>query len=222
MPARARNNRSGPAWERRRAEIVEAAARLFDRDGYAQTNIYAIADAAGLQKASLYHYFRSKTDLLVQVHYDYIEFLFEELETVPRDLVAPDERLKSVVQHIVKHMKTHRHFVRIFFEYSRELPPQPRREIAVRRRRYREEVIEIVRDGVAQGIFRDVDPYYTTMAIFGMGNWVYQWYESDPGGDPDHIADTFWDLVWHGIAASSPENAPSTRRRASIFATHGG
>jgi AcrR family transcriptional regulator len=215
MPARPRNNRSGPAWENRRAEIVEAAARLFDRDGYAQTNMYAIAEAAGLQKASLYHYFKSKTDLLVQVHGDYIQFVFDLLETVPRETVPPDERLQAVVRHIVTLMKTHRHFVRIFFEYFRELPPQSRRELAIRRRRYREEIIDIVRDGIAQSIFRDVDPYYATMAIFGMCNWVYQWYEADPGGDPDHIAEIFWDLIWGGLAAEPQAKSTSQRRRPS-------
>lgn len=199
-----RADQNGDAWEARRAEIVEEAARLFDEDGYAQTNMYAIAEAADLQKASLYHYFQSKTDLLVQIHNDYIQALFDKLESVPRGEVPSDERLRAVVYHIVEFMKTRRHFVRIFFEYSREIPPGPRRKILSRRKAYRETVIEIVSDGIAEGLFREVDPYYATMAIFGMTNWVYQWYESSPGTDPDHIADAFWDFIQAALSIDAP------------------
>jgi len=48
----------------RRAEIVEIAARLFDRHGYHSTSMDDIAEAVGLRKPSLYHYFKSKDQIL--------------------------------------------------------------------------------------------------------------------------------------------------------------
>jgi AcrR family transcriptional regulator len=192
------------AWKVRRREIVTEAARLFDEHGYAQTSVYAIADAAELQKASLYHYFQSKTDLLVQIHDDYIDILSAKLDSVGRGEVPPDERLRAVVYQIVELMKTNRHFVRVFFEYSRELPAAAQRKVLERRREYRETVIEIIADGIREGIFRDVEPYYATMAVFGMTNWVYQWYESGPGTDPERIADAFWDFLQAALSIDAP------------------
>jgi AcrR family transcriptional regulator len=48
----------------REREIVEAAARLFSEQGYLGTSTQQIAEEVGMLKGSLYHYFRSKADIL--------------------------------------------------------------------------------------------------------------------------------------------------------------
>src|SRR5436190_931007 len=57
---------TGPGEERRR-EIVDQAAALFDRRGYHGTSLEDVAASVGLRKASLYHYFRGKDDILAGV-----------------------------------------------------------------------------------------------------------------------------------------------------------
>lgn len=47
-----------------RREILDAAAELFTRNGYAATSTRAIADAVGIKQASLYHHFASKEAVL--------------------------------------------------------------------------------------------------------------------------------------------------------------
>lgn len=47
-----------------RAEILDAAAELFTRYGYANTSTRRIADAVGVRQASLYHHFATKDDIL--------------------------------------------------------------------------------------------------------------------------------------------------------------
>ncbi|KIL99692.1 Transcriptional regulator TetR family [Paramagnetospirillum magnetotacticum MS-1] len=49
----------------RREDLVEAALRLFLRDGFHATGIAAILDEAGLTKMTLYHHFKSKEELIV-------------------------------------------------------------------------------------------------------------------------------------------------------------
>ncbi len=192
----------GSAFDQRRQEIVEIAAELFDRDGYAQTSMNAIADAVGLRKPTLYHYFQSKAEILVKIHLDHVEFLLRELDRSPRGEVPANERLRRVVQSIVNLMKTHRHGVRVFFEHARELLEPDAERVTNERTRYRELVIEMIQDGIEDGLIRSsADPYYATMAVFGVSNWVYQWYERDPGSDPDHLGDILWDFVWPGLKA---------------------
>ncbi|WP_179469042.1 TetR/AcrR family transcriptional regulator [Mycolicibacterium vinylchloridicum] len=47
-----------------REEILDAAAELFTTRGYASTSTRAIAEAVGIRQASLYHYFKTKDELL--------------------------------------------------------------------------------------------------------------------------------------------------------------
>jgi TetR/AcrR family transcriptional regulator, cholesterol catabolism regulator len=183
----------------RRAEIVRVAAELFDEKDYHTTNMLSIAAAANLQKASVYHYFKSKSDILLQIHNDFMELLFEQLSELPRGQVPPDERLRGVIGHIIALMETHSAYVRTFFEHYRDLSGASRREMKSRRELYEETIVEIIRDGVAEGIFRPIDPTYATMAIYGMCNWTYHWYGKVGPANSEAIADTMWDIVGRGM-----------------------
>jgi AcrR family transcriptional regulator len=187
------------AFEEKRAEITAIAAALFDREGYSGANMHMIAEAAGLRKPTIYHYFQSKSDLLVQIHNDFMQLLFDQLVTVPRDAFPPDQRLRSVMEHILSLIETHRPHVRTFFEHYRELPPNDRAAISSGRRTYENAVVEIIADGVAQGTFRPVEPYSAAMVVFGACNWAYQWL--DPSHDAATTADSIWDLIWNGLGS---------------------
>jgi AcrR family transcriptional regulator len=62
-PARPARRRIAPAL--RRAEILDAAARLIARHGYRGVSLQDIADEAGIAKAGLRHHFPAKTELLI-------------------------------------------------------------------------------------------------------------------------------------------------------------
>lgn len=47
------------------AEILQASARLFCREGYGQTSTHRIAREARVSQASLYHYFAGKQEILL-------------------------------------------------------------------------------------------------------------------------------------------------------------
>jgi len=62
-----REGRRLKRMERRRKEILEAAARLFAAKGYRDTTIADIAEAVAIAEATLYHYFGSKRKVLLAV-----------------------------------------------------------------------------------------------------------------------------------------------------------
>ena len=90
-----------------RRRIVDAADRLFYRQGYNRTSFSDIAQAAGLSRGNFYYYFKSKDEILEAVierrREQYAEMLAEWSERVP----APRERL--------------RHFVRMLLDGRSEL-----------------------------------------------------------------------------------------------------
>ena len=65
------------AADARRAAVIALAADLFDRGGYASISMEQIAAAAGIAKPTLYHYFRSKDEILRGVHESFIGTLLE-------------------------------------------------------------------------------------------------------------------------------------------------
>jgi len=181
----------------KRREVVAQAAELFDRAGYHTTNVAELASAVGLSKPTLYHYFSSKDEILFWIHEEFIDLLVEKQRA--RADLPPDEALLGAMADVLELMRTHRGHVRVFFEHHRELAVADRDTIHRKRNVYRDLVEDAVRRGIATGAFRDVDPRLTTLAVFGMCNWAYQWYSSDGELTTREIAERFADLLFDGL-----------------------
>jgi AcrR family transcriptional regulator len=199
--------------EARRAEIIEAAAALFDEFGFHRTSTAAIADRVGAAKATVYHYFKTKDEILYAIHDAWIEGLLSVYQK--RADQEPDsmERLHAVFRDVLFLMHTQPGHVRVFFEYFRELPPDLQRAARVKRDRYEGLVESSVLAGMRDGEIRWQDPRVATFALFGMCNWTYQWYR--PGGRLGHaeIADQLFRIWVSGVRVPPPlpDSLPDSR-----------
>jgi AcrR family transcriptional regulator len=181
----------------KRRELVAQAAELFDQTGYHTTSVAELARAVGLQKPTLYHYFASKDEILFSIHEGFIDLLIERQEA--RSGLTGAESLREIMCDVLGLMDTHRGHVRVFFEHYRELSPDHQATIARKRDAYQALVEEVIARGVRSGEFRDVDPRLTTLAVFGMCNWAYQWYRSDGPLRSRELAELFFDLLFNGL-----------------------
>ena len=190
----------------RRAQIIESASRLFDQVGYYPTSMDDIAQAVGIAKPSLYHYFRSKDAILLGIHQEFIALLLSRQAErgKPSDgAVAP--QLYEVMLDILNLMHTHRGHVRVFFEHHRELPPEVHDLANQGRDTYFNSVVQLFEVGVDKRQIHG-NPRLSAMALFGMCNWAYQWYDPEGPLSPEDVAQSFHDILLNGIAvAASPE-----------------
>src|SRR5699024_4810530 len=65
--------------------IVEQSIRLFETKGFSETSIQDVVEALGVTKGTFYYYFKSKQELLTQIHLTYIENLLDEQEKIVQD-----------------------------------------------------------------------------------------------------------------------------------------
>lgn len=187
----------------RRAQIRRVAAELFDANGYRETSMDAIADAVGIKKASVYYYFPGKDQLLVELHEEMIELIIsaQEERTGNRD-IPPGQMLLAMMTDLISLQESHPGHLKIFFEHYRELPEPVRTQIAEKREHYRQQLIQVLHDGVRAGELGELDVELTAMAVLGMCNWTYQWFR--PGGrlTAAQVAERFWSMLRQGINPS--------------------
>ncbi len=69
-----------------RGRLLRAAAHLFREKGYHRTTVRDIASLVGIQSGSLFHHFKSKEDILIQVMKETILICTEHLKTAIGDL----------------------------------------------------------------------------------------------------------------------------------------
>ncbi len=183
----------------KRRELVEKAAELFDSVGYHTASVEDVANAAGIRKPTLYHYFKSKEEILAWIHEELIDgLLAREAERANVSLTA-SQRLLEIIADVLEVMHSQRAHVRVFFEHYRELNPERRATIKKKRDAYEQSIRSIIEQGVADGEFREINVDLTTLALAGMCNWAYQWYQPDGALGSREIAYVFWDILMRGI-----------------------
>jgi TetR/AcrR family transcriptional regulator, cholesterol catabolism regulator len=186
------------AHEKRR-EIVTQAAAVFDTEGYHTTNVETVARVAGLKKPTLYHYFSGKDEILFWIHEEFIDLLIGKHQAREGERLSAAMSVREVMSDVLQLMDTHRGHVRVFFEHHRELAPERQKTIAAKRDLYASLVETDILRGVRAGEFRALDPRLTTLALFGMCNWAYQWYDCNGPRTSRAIAEFFSDLLLEGL-----------------------
>ena len=151
-------------------------------------------------KPTLYHYFRSKEEILRSIHEEFIQLLTEKYLQRVSTGAEPEELALGAMKDILSLMVTHRGYVRVFFEHHRELPPDAKRYVTAQRDAYESLVQSAIGAGQARGHFtRNADAKLVTLALFGMCNWAYQWFDVRGRYTADEIAETYWRLLLNGI-----------------------
>jgi AcrR family transcriptional regulator len=158
-----------------------------------------IAEDVGIRKPTLYHYVSSKEDILFLIHQEFVELLFAAQERRDKSGGNPEELLLGAMTDILSLMRTHRSHVRVFFEHHRELPERYASTISERRDAYFEMICSIIAKGNEEGLFNVPDVRLVALAIFGMCNWAYTWYQVDGSMSTEEIGAQFWGWLANGI-----------------------
>ncbi len=143
----------------RKKEIALAALDLFAQNGFEATSISQVAKSAGISKGSIYLYFRSKEDLIFHAVGTWADQIMEQTGSeVPSDL-PPPERLRALVHAMVDVFLADERSVRIgaaIFQLFLTSPLLLSQRDLTREvfRGARESIVDILRDGVSQGVFR--------------------------------------------------------------------
>jgi AcrR family transcriptional regulator len=190
----------------RAAELVHVAAQLFQRRGYDATSMQDIADDMGLLKGSIYHYIKTKEDLLWII----MEPALVDLVATARAILN-DEELR-ITERLALAMRAHgqtfeENFPHMFVltrENGETLSPERQEKF----QQLRAEYFVLWRDAVAEGIERKelragLDPRIVVHGIFGMLNWMFRWFDIEGELPAGAVADQFADMALSGLVRPS-------------------
>jgi len=208
------SSRRGPAT---REAIHAAALELFARLGYHATSMRAIAAAARVQPAAIYHWYSSKEAILVSLQDDFMERLTANVVAAMERHDRPALRLAAAVrEHVVFH-GLHPRAAFVTDSEIRALTEAPRRELIAKRDDYQAIFSATIRDGIRDGSLRASDAHVATYAILLQCTGVALWF--DPRGPLklEQVAELHVELVLGSLQASAElisEAIDSVSRRA--------
>jgi AcrR family transcriptional regulator len=189
----------------KRLELLRIATKLFKERGFQSTKLADIAQAARLDRASIYYYVSSKEELF----HESVEGVLDESIKLARKLLA-DEQLRSIE-------RLHRIYVALMVSYEENYPAtfvyiQEQmhqvagdetawaQEIMTKTRAFDQILLGFIRGAIEAGDLRaDILPRLVENALFGMLNWTHRWFV--PGGamSGKEVGEALWSIFTDGM-----------------------
>jgi TetR/AcrR family transcriptional regulator len=161
-----RRNSGGPKTANKRAKILQAAEKEFAGKGFAGARMDKIGKSAGLDKATLYYYFRTKQDIynavVMEVTQAFIDLSSKGFE---RD-TDPGEELAAFLDILVDFLNKHKSFALILRREFSEPGSKHRSVIYKSLAPLMNRVRDYVYQDIAKGDMRKVDPEHALYSIF--------------------------------------------------------
>jgi AcrR family transcriptional regulator len=178
--------------------ILERAAALFAQGGYPGTSMNQVAEACGLSKATLYHYFRDKYALLVSITEGHVQRLQRIVDEAIAEEQEPQGQMRALIRRLVEEYANAQNEHRVLTEDVKFLAEADRTR-----------VLDMERD-VVNGFARVVTALRPdlheaamskplTMLLFGMINWMFTWMRPQGTLAYDDMAPVVADLFLGGL-----------------------
>lgn len=178
-----------PAGDEKQLAILDAAAAVFMKQGFAATSLDDISDNYGASKGVIYYHFRNKTKLFFAVQRRAMELTRAAILDVARGPGTPRERLKGMATAHTLLMMEHLDYLRVAAQglemhLSGRTTEEERQEIAsiTELRDGNERLyLEVIEQGVKSGEFRKLNSRVAVKPLLGALNWTSRWYHPRQG-----------------------------------------
>jgi AcrR family transcriptional regulator len=168
-------------YDKKRQGILNRSAALFAEHGFTGTSITMIADACGVSKALMYHYYSSKDAVLFDLLEDHLRNLVSVVEAAAQSAGAGKAKLFAISAALLEAYRGADAEHQVQISSLKLLPPAQQEILKEMERR----LVAIVSDAIAAAIPPAAKKRHLlkplTMSLFGMLNWHYLWFRDGRG-----------------------------------------
>lgn len=185
----------------RREELLAVAAKLFAARGYHGTRMDDVADAVGLNKATVYHYYASKSLILWDIYKATADFTVDALHDDPT--ASARETIFNFTRRLLTGIATDLERAAVYFQEGPYITEWFTEEQVAYIRQAETTVYEHVRDvidrGIASGEFSECDSHVLALGYIGMTLGAYRWLRPHGRRSASEIAVEFSTALLRGL-----------------------
>lgn len=195
--------------EENRRSILQAAEKVFVQKGYSLSTVDDIAEEAQFSKATLYRYFKSKSDILLEIIYGSFKTSYQEIKKIQKKSLSAEEKLRELINYIFSYYHEKKNLARIMvmekaamekitktklgFQVAHgqvhpDIPPR----FLDKMRQISDLISEVIKEGVESGEFRDVDAQDAGVVL---GSLIRGFHFRGPLHDREYSIEEATDLI---------------------------
>jgi TetR/AcrR family transcriptional regulator, cholesterol catabolism regulator len=199
-------NKSSDTYQQKRREIAKAAAVVFDKKGFSNTNLADVAEAMGIDRATLYYYVSNKQELFDEVVREASEKNIAAAEAARNGSEPPLEKLRTVITELMASYAATYPLLYVYLRENLAHVDSDRTEWSKYMRslshRFEDAVIAIVQEGIDDGSIRPLaSARVLAYGVLGMVGWTNRWFVPDRSPESAAvIGDAFAEIALRGLA----------------------
>jgi len=181
-------------------KIGKAAANLFNKKGYLETNMDHIAAATKMSKGGVYHYFSSKDEILHFILSNYMDLILNDLESGLEKVEGGSSKIQFIISRHIELYTGNLDEAKTLLHEAHCLPKRYYETIAEKERKYYRIVADVLgevlggRPGIGKAQITTL-----TFLLFGMCNWIYSWYDPKGSISPQELSEMIWTVFLKGV-----------------------
>jgi AcrR family transcriptional regulator len=181
-------------YEDKKSQILESAARIFSRKGFEKATMEDVSNELYMTKGSLYHYIKSKDDMVFQCHMRALEIGNEGLKEILNSDYPPKTKLyKAIIRHI--ELITKEFVVGSLRQQELLLPKHMYEKVIKKRDKFEKIFMRIFEDAIKELHLDKDDVKIRAFTILGAINWIPRWYSSKGKLSPTEIGKLMADYL---------------------------
>jgi TetR/AcrR family transcriptional regulator, cholesterol catabolism regulator len=204
-------------YDKKLEHILRTSARIFAEKSYHSTSMRDISRETDVSLSGLYHYCKSKEELLFLIQDHCFGRVVERLEERIKIVSDPFEKLRILIDNHLSFFAANMAEMKVLSHEAESLAGDLHKHVSTKKERYARLARKILREIQEQnGKGAGVDLTIATYALFGMMNWIYNWYDPTGKLSVHQLVDNITRLFLNGFLSSSNERmampAPRTEK----------
>jgi AcrR family transcriptional regulator len=202
-------------YDQKLEHILRTSARIFAEKSYHSTSMRDISRETSVSLSGLYHYCKSKEELLFLIQDHCFGRVLESFEQRVKGVDDPFARLHIFIENHLSFFAANMAEMKVLSHEAESLEGDLHKHVSTKKDKYAKLARRILRElQEEQAANTRVDLTVATYALFGMMNWIYNWY--DPRGKLSvaQLVDNITRLFLRGFLSESGDTlaAPASRR----------
>lgn len=183
----------------RKEVILQQAASLFKEKGFKATSMRDLAEALGIEAASLYNHISSKNELLHLICFSVAERFLSKMAVVEKSKGTAISKLETILQFHIKEMVNRYNEVYVSDREWRHLSEPLLHEYRELRRSYRKQITTLIESGIAAGEIKNIDAPTAVLILLHAISGIESWQRSRQKINPKELEKNMITILISGL-----------------------
>jgi len=189
------------SMEDRKEFISKVASKVFSEKGYQVASLQDIAMGAEISKAGVYHYFKSKNDILAYILIRNSDIFLEKLKRSIKEskekVLTPQDTFKRLIMAYAQHINIDKDKRQIVLRERHQLSGKYKKELF----RREQAIFRLLRHELQEipDLEQKINVNVISFLFISMSHWLGYWYKEGKGLDINNIIDQNIQIIMHGI-----------------------